>query len=82
MQFSLILDDVVAPVHLGSLVIFDRYQRPLRPRRKNPHNWGQRETAASRFSYEIPRFWATAGNREPLPIVSQLSAKAELSEQM
>lgn len=23
---------------------------PLRPRRANPHNWGQRETAAPRFS--------------------------------
>jgi hypothetical protein len=23
---------------------------PLRPRRKNPRNWGQRETAAPRFS--------------------------------
>ena len=27
-----------------------RTSDPLRPRRKNPHNWGQRETAAPRFS--------------------------------
>jgi len=26
-----------------------RTSDPLRPRRKNPHNWGQRETAAPRF---------------------------------
>jgi hypothetical protein len=27
-----------------------RTSDPLRPRRKNPHNWGQLETAAPRFS--------------------------------
>jgi hypothetical protein len=26
-----------------------RTSDPLRPRRRNPHNWGQRETAAPRF---------------------------------
>jgi len=60
----------------------DSNQRPPAPKAKKPGQLGAAGDRCPSFFLGISRFGATAGNREPLPIVSQLSAKAEQSPKM
>jgi hypothetical protein len=47
---SLMLEAAEASVNVSTSQARLRTSDPLRPRRAKPHNWGQRETAAPRFS--------------------------------
>jgi hypothetical protein len=53
----------------------DSNQRPPAPKAKEPTQLGAAGDRCPSFFLGILQFGATAGNREPLPIVSQLSAK-------
>ena len=57
----------------------DSNQRPPAPKAKEPTQLGAAGDRCPSFFLGNFQLGATAGNREPLPIVSQLSAKRRLA---